>query len=399
MALWQRNLRLFIAYRLGASLLVYIAISLPFYQSLGFTLGQIGWLYAITGMTIFLFDIPTGFLADRIGYRRMMIGGVVIQAATFGLLSVTYAQWPIYALQVMLGFGQAVARGADGPLARKSAQEINKAFSPYARWGVAAMGLGEAVASLGTVVLVLQVGVSAPRWAMAIQGLVYLGVALVPWRMHENKMPLITFRVGSLRNVVIEQLRTMAWTVKDELRSNEQARWLLCYGATIGCTTQTVVPLVQPFFQEAKLDVWQFAIVWAGYHVLWAVFSLVSGSYEKRIGRWGALASLVVWGVATNMTIALTGGVVGLVIMVAFYFIRGIQMPIILDYMTLIVPEKRRATLLGVQSTLQFGMFSVMSIVLGTVTERLGVQAAFVVSAVVYGILGTTSIALLRAAR
>jgi MFS family permease len=400
---WQRNLRLFVAYRAGTSLLVYIAISLPFYQSLGLDLGQIGWLYAINGLTVFAFDIPTGFIADRIGYRRMMIAGVAVQAVGFGLLALTYWQWTVFGLQVVLGLGQAIARGADGPLARKSANNSGVEFAPYSRRGVTAMGFSEAVASLVALVLILLLQDSAPRVAIGLQALIYVAVLYIPWRMHEV-LPVrsdasVKTSIWSTAAFVYRHLRELVHTVRDELTVNKEARWLLLYGATIGCTTQTVVNLVQPYFQQLHLETWEFVLWWAGYHALWAVFSWISGWYERLLGRWGALASLVGWGIATNAAMVLAGGYAGLLVMVVFYFIRGIQMPIILDYTTNVVPEGRQATLMGVQTSVQFAMYSVMNIVLGYVAEHISVQAAFGVSLGVYGALGLVFIWLLGLSR
>jgi MFS family permease len=392
---------LFVAYRAGISLLVYIAISLPLYQSLGLDLAHIGVLYSINGFTVLLFDLPTGFIADRLGYRPMLLAGVAIQALAFGLLALNYWQWPAYLLQVLLGVGQATARGSDGPLARKSAEIVGVEFSRYSRLGIAAMGVAEGFAGLGTAALAWSQPHSAPRVAMGFQAVIYLIILYIPWRMHEEPVSASWqrhARIASLVALVSDQLRQLSLAVRDELRTNKEAKWLVFYGATIGCTTQTVIHLVQPYFQSLHLDGWEFGAWWAGYHFLWAGFLLASGWYERLLGRWGALASLVAWGIATNGFMALLRGTGGLVVMVAFYFIRGVQMPIVLDYMTGVVRPDRRATLLAVHTTVLFGMYSVMNILLGTIAEHLSVRAAFGVSLAVYGSLGLVFIWLLRRA-
>jgi MFS family permease len=397
---WQRNLRLFVAYRAGVSLLVYIAISLPFYQSLGFDLTQIGALYSANALTILLLDIPTGFIADRPGfYRRMLMAGVGIQALAFGLLAVTFWQWPVLFLQVLLGIGQAISRGADGPLARLSADAIGADFGRYARFGVAAMGIAEGVASLGTVALAWARPHDGPRLAMLLQAIIYLLVLYIPWRMHEERpaIPLSVKMAEGLVRFAVSRVRRLVATVHDELRTNREARWLLLYGATIGCTTQTVVNLVQPYFQMLHLATWQYGLWWTAYHWLWAGFSLMSGWYERLWGRWGALASLVGWGMVTNAVMATVhNGFAGLVTMVVFYFVRGVQMPLILDYMTGVIRADRRATMLSVQTTVHFAMFSVMNIILGYTAQHYGVRAAFGVSFAVYGVLGVLFVGLLK---
>lgn len=395
--MWKRNLRLFVAYRAGTSLLVYMAISLPFYQNLGFDLTHIGWLYAINTGTVLLLDIPTGYIADRFSYRGMMFAGVAIQAVGYGLLAACSVQWPVYLLQFVLGLGTAVARGADGPLARKSAEKSGANFGKYSRAAVAAMGVAEGSASLITAAIAWGWPGQAPRLAMGLQTLVYVCVLYIPWRMHEER-PASNDSLATVVRQTKHHLANLAATLHSELQTNHEAAWLLLYGATIGCTTQTVVALVQPYFQQLHLANWQFALLWASYHFLWAVFSLISGWYERLLSRWQALASLVVWGIVTNAAMAVFGGTSGLFVMIAFYFIRGVQMPIVLDYMTGVVGESRRATLLAAQSSVQFGMCAVMNAILGYATDHHGVRCAFGISLVVYGILGVVFIMQLKKA-
>jgi hypothetical protein len=304
----------------------------------------------------------------------------------------------VYGIHFLLGLGQAIGKGSDGPLARKSADVIGAGFSHYSRLGIGVMGLAEGSIALGTAALAWQLGSDAPRAAIPLQGFIYLAVLWLPWHMQEPPRPKLRLAgsISSAGTYVLERLDRMVKTVISELRTNREARWLVLYGATIGCTTQTVVNLVQPYFQSLHLSQVAFALLWAGYHWAWSAFSLMAGWYERRLGRVGALASLVVWGMVTNAAMAFVGGVAGLVIMTTFYFIRGIQMPIILDYMTGVVTEKRRATLLAVQGSVQFAMYACMNSTLGAVAETFSVRTAFAVSLVVYGTLGATFIWLLR---
>jgi predicted MFS family arabinose efflux permease len=395
---WQRNLPLFVGYRGGMLLLVYIAISLRFYQSLGLNLSQIGVLYAIAGVMLLVFDIPTGFIADRIGYRPMLLIGVSVQALVFLLLANTYWQWPLYPLHVLWGIGIAIARGAEGPLGRRSADIVGADFARYARFAIAAGGICEGVASLGAAAIAWEWPVSGPRIAMGAQAAIYVALLYFPWRMHEERTPVdrTGTKAGSLVAFVSQRLRLLVHTIGTEMRAKSEVRWLVFYGAVISCTTLTVVNLVQPMFETLHLQVWQFGVWWAVYHFLWAGFSLSAGWYERMLGRWAALASLVVLSVVANAAMALTSNASALAVLVLFFFIRGIQMPIILDYMTGVVQEDRRATLLAVQSSVTYALYSVMTVVLGYTMHHLGVRAAFTVSLVVYGVLGALCIGQLK---
>jgi MFS family permease len=399
LAAWRRNVRLFVVYRGGMSAMVHMALSLPFYQSLGFSLAEYSQLFALQAGTILLLDIPTGFIADRFGYRRMLLLGVAIQAGGYCILAFTHDKAVAWVMQVVLAAGQATARGADGPLARQSAEALGIEFASVSRRGVAAMGIGEGTASMAAALLAWQLSNQVvPRAAMVLQALVFVVLLYVPWRMAENQLQSATPKtLRTMLGGVRSGMALLYANVKHEVTTNAEARWLVVYGAVIGATTQTIVPLVQPYFMTLNLDLWQYAALWGVYSYLWAAFSFGAGWYECWLGRWGALASLVVWGVLTNLAMIVLG-VAGILAMAAFYFIRGVQMPIILDYMTGVVTPDRRATLLAVLTTAQLLIAVPMMIVLGQVNQHFSVQTAFAASAVVYGGLGFVAAWRLRVA-
>jgi hypothetical protein len=258
------------------------------------------------------------------------------------------------------------------------------------------MGIAEGTAALVAAGLALWLGTSAPAQAMVAQAYIFLLAAAIAWQIEEPATPIRPPESRTtFAQLVVGRLKDFWSTVSDELRHNSPGRWLILYSAVIGCTTMTVVYLVQPYLHELQLPLWLFAVAWAPYHFAWAGFALLSGRYLRRLGRTVALGSLVLIAAAANVAMALLPGGVGVLTLFAFYFVRGVQMPAVVAWLGSIVRRDRPATMLSVRSTLQWSMFVVMNLILGYTTELYGTGAAFLVSAIVYAGLGALFLGLL----
>jgi MFS family permease len=78
---------------------------------LGFNMGWAIFITALTGLTSFLFEVPTGSWADRFGRKRMYIAGLII-----GIFGLSFYLWattiPLFILaSIIIGFSGAIMSG------------------------------------------------------------------------------------------------------------------------------------------------------------------------------------------------------------------------------------------------------------------------------------------------
>src|SRR5580658_5321019 len=107
----RRNLWLFHLYRFLST--SYLFIPVLYLQSRGLSFTQIGLLSTVYCVTVMVFEVPTGALADHFGRRLAMTMGSLLMAA--GCL-VDYAgrSFPVFALgDGLLALGMTLASGAD----------------------------------------------------------------------------------------------------------------------------------------------------------------------------------------------------------------------------------------------------------------------------------------------
>ncbi len=74
----------------------------------GLGFGEIGALAAVYPATWGVAQIATGALSDRIGRKRLIVAGMLIQAAAIGAIALVTGFWPWFAAAAALGLGTAM---------------------------------------------------------------------------------------------------------------------------------------------------------------------------------------------------------------------------------------------------------------------------------------------------
>ncbi|VVB84093.1 Major Facilitator Superfamily protein [uncultured archaeon] len=97
----------------GSIFYIYTAFSIPYFLKLGFNLTQIGIIAAVLAISLFIFQIPTGIIADLIGRKKMLRFGYLFTGILFSLLFFFKDFYIILLLFVLLGFTQSLISGKD----------------------------------------------------------------------------------------------------------------------------------------------------------------------------------------------------------------------------------------------------------------------------------------------
>jgi predicted MFS family arabinose efflux permease len=179
-----RALRPILPILVGASLLLTISMGLrqslgifvpPLTQEIGISVGQFTLAVAVQNLAWGFFQPFAGAWADRLGYRRLMLGGALLYLA--GLVMLMLAQG---FLAVFLGAGIAIgaAMAATGPAITMAVSA--KPVSAAVRSTV--LGIVSAAGSLGAMVAAPmgQMLAQAWDWRIGVAGFVALGLVMIP---------------------------------------------------------------------------------------------------------------------------------------------------------------------------------------------------------------------------
>ncbi len=131
---------------------------------------ELGWAIALFNVLTGTLQTPAGFLADRISARAVLVGGIVLGAASL-LLAAYASSFALFVVAVgLLGLGNTVYHPADYALlsSRISAQRMSQAYSIHIFAGFT----GTAVAPALMIALAQTIGWRAGLVAIAIMGFV-----------------------------------------------------------------------------------------------------------------------------------------------------------------------------------------------------------------------------------
>ncbi len=123
------NPRRFVWFRVLYAARAYYPVLAIFFTDLGLTLGQFVALNVVWAVSVVLFEVPSGALADTIGRKRLLVASAALMVVEMGLLLVAPkdAGWWLFALcavnRMLSGASEAAASGADEAIAYEALPE------------------------------------------------------------------------------------------------------------------------------------------------------------------------------------------------------------------------------------------------------------------------------------
>jgi len=336
----RRNLRLICAFHgLHMSLFPIAVITLFWRDTIGMTFVEIMLLQAFFGLVVAAFEVPSGYLADRLGYRRTLLLASLLGAAGWGLYAVAPDLATVIAAEVLLGIGLSLISGADAALLYESLLDLREEdeytrWNGYYRfWGQAAEGTSALAAGLlfawwDRLPFVLEVGV-------------WLGAVAVAWALVEPERERASFAESS------GQLRGM---LRLALLDDARLRAVFLLSIALGLASFVPVWLIVPYAEAAGVPVPWLGPVWAAANYTVALGSLASAGLVRRVGLFGVLAACLALVGAGYVGLGLSEVVYGF----AFYFcltlMRGLNGPALSHEEQRRIPSRQRAGMLSLRS-------------------------------------------------
>jgi MFS family permease len=343
-------------------------ITLFWTDQIGMTLTRIMVLQAIFGLTIVVLEVPTGYLADRIGYRRSLLVGAVLCIVGWLRYATGDTFRAMVTAEVTLGIGFAFTSGADSALLYAALAAGGRAPA-YTRWEGrvrAASQVSEAASSaVGGYLYAL-----APRlpfWLQLPVGLAMLGAAAAT---RDVPAPAPVERLEHLRH---------AWAlVQGALWHDRRVRSAMALSVVLGLSSFLLVWLIQPYMKAQGVPEAWFGPVWAGASLWLAAVSLAAYRMVARLGRRGALLACCVLVPAGYGLLAVGRTPWAAAFYLVIMTVRGLQGPILAAALQADAPPADRAAVLSLNAALFRLAFVVVGPPVGFLAERAGLPATFV---------------------
>lgn len=376
----ERNLRIFVWYRVFFNARFYYPVFAIFFTDLGLATAQFLWLNAIWALTIVLFEVPSGVLADLLGRRRLVIFSAVSMLIEMLLLILApqHGGWGLFAIcavnRVLSGLAEAAASGADEALAYDSLEKISTK--------------GDGIAELWDNILI-----KTMRWrslagllAMLVGGLVYDHELAVRFfgefpRILSIKMPIILCFFSACICLVLS-LRLVDPQSPSRQKENSisdigrgildagswvlKTRWiaiLLLASVIIDGTARNFATLQSEYFRYISLPEFSFGFIGAAMSLAGLFVPMYARVLAQKFSPWmnmaltGFINLLGLAGVAFfNNWIGIVASLVVMMSLVHVGFLMS-------RYINRDAPSEKRASILSVNSlvlNLGYGLFSAL---------------------------------------
>ena len=349
-------------------------ITLFWTDQIGMSLTDVMVLQAVFGLAVVLCEFPSGYLADRVGYRTSLLVGAALWAAGWLAYARSASFGTVLVAEVILGAGAAFISGADRALLWVSLAATGRG-GEYTRWEGrvrAAAQTSEAMSAAAGGWL-YAINPRLPFWLQVPVAALGLTSILA---LHETPRPPSVGHRSHLER---------AWhIVRFTLWRHPRLRAAMALAVALGLSSFVMVWLIQPYMQARGVPVSWFGPLWAAAHLWLAGVSLASARVVDALGVRATLFGCCLLVPLGYVGLAATTSAWGVAFYLCFMTLRGLQGPILARVMQEDAPAADRASVLSLAALLFRLSFVLAGPSIGALVDRLGMDAAFAVLAVVF---------------
>lgn len=344
-----RDLRLLYAFSFLKNLLLFGAVTVPFYLEWGgLDYTRMFLLEGAYSLFVFVLEVPTGTVADRFGRRWSLVVGTLLSGAAFMTFGLVRSYPLFFVANFVCALGATCISGADQALlyerllAAGRADDGRRVLARYQAFGSAGIMIGFVLGSLLASVEVLP----RPRslaLVFFLSGVVFLLAGV----------PLLFLREPARTERLKHPLREGLDGIRILLAPGQLRRLALDY-ATISATGFFMFWFYQSLAREANVPLAANGVIGAGLNLLGMLLLWKVQALEVRIGLHRLLfGSALLLGLCYLGLVTFRPAVVALPLAFVIVGMKLLRAPLLADLMNQMIDSRRRATILSGVSMLE----------------------------------------------
>ncbi len=345
---YQKNIKLYTGFKFFTNMLIIGPILVPFMLFKGLSYSQIMLLQSISAISVFLFEVPTGAVADKFSRKvSLAISGILCGIGL--LIYILFKSFLLFAVaEIIFGLGITFSSGADAAILYESLVKLDRKKEYQKREGNAAFYLfiGQGVGSV-------------------LSGFLYKYNPFLPFWISIGNILIAVFiafgftdteRTKSKHNYVVHVFKSFSITFR-----TPRILWTVLFAALMGFVFRTSYWLYQPYFKTVNIDVQWFGVIFFFFNMTAAFSSkvLVKKYYDSRPRK--VLISLAFLMAASYLIPALIVFPWIIVVIGLQQIVRGLYGPTLRFYINHQIEDEYRATVISLVSlsgSLGFAVFS-----------------------------------------
>lgn len=328
----RRSLRLLKLEAIITSVVFAMPVLNIFYaKDIGLSLAEVGLTQAAFTVAVFMFNVPTGWLADRFSRKACNFFGDLVAAGGFLFYAFAQSFTDIVIAEIVVGIGLAFTGGADVALLKAYATKLGENYQQL----TAQLASWRPLAEMSAVSLGGVIGAHSPRLAIALSAVTY-GVGAL--------LSLFIIEAGEHRKTTVHPIRDMARITRYALHGHKQLAWRIVAYALGREATHPIVWILTPLLLLAGIPPAAVGIGWAINLALVWVGARLARRYGGALSDTRMLAiGLAVFAVSSAI-LMVNVSIVTIVFYAGFGFVRG-------WYGALLLPAVQHHTPADIQST------------------------------------------------
>jgi MFS family permease len=335
-----KNIRIYYFYSTFSELLILGPVLVLFLTAKGLSFTEIMFLQSVSAISVFLFEVPTGALADKMGRKYSVILGAFLWAVGL-LLYIIGKGFIIFMLsEIVFSLGSAFRSGADSALIYDSLKllgrekEYQKVEGKARSFALYAQAVGSVLSSfLYEANIYFPLGVSILFMALTI---------IIALRFKE---PHIEEKEGQLKLNYFHQIKESG----SYIFHHGKLKAIVVFSMIFFIFYRTGFWYFQPYMESVNIPVKYFGLLFFLFNIT-AAFISKRSSYimdKTKPKTLTFMAFLMIISFLLLGTVRAWGGVFAILLQQAA---RGIYRPVTTKYLNKHIPSDKRATILSFHS-------------------------------------------------
>jgi MFS family permease len=336
----EKNIRIYYFYSTFSELLILGPVLVLFLTAKGLSFTEIMLLQSISAISVFIFEVPTGALADKVGRKYSVILGAFLWAVGL-LLYIVGKNFVVFMLsEIVFSLGSAFRSGSDSALIYDSLKvlgrekEYQKVEGKARSFALYAQAVGSILSSfLFAANIYFPLGVSILFMALTI---------IIALRFKE---PQIEESQGKVELNYLQQIKESG----SYIFHHDKLKAIVVFSMIFFIFYRTGFWYFQPYMESVNIPVKYFGLLFFLFNIT-AAFISKRSSYimdKTKPKTLTFMAFLMIISFLILGTVKVWAGVFAILLQQAA---RGIYRPITTKYLNKHIPSDKRATILSFHS-------------------------------------------------
>ena len=323
--------------------IMWFMVSMPiivlFFQEHGLSLSKVMILQSVYSISVALFEIPSGYIADIFGRKKAIIISTILSFIGYVLFSF-FSDFTVFIIaEILIGVGGSLMSGSDSAIIYDTLIENNnkKKYTKVEGKNYAIGNFSEAIAGILGGIL----AASSIYYPVYIQTIILSFSIPIAFSIIEPK---INNTYTKKKDLKIRNI------LKSTLFYDKKLKWLIIFSATMGVATLSIAWFCQPFFKSIDIPIIYFGLIWAILNLSVGITSYNSYRIEKNMSPIKIMTIISILMPICFFFISVLNSIFSLLFILLIYLIRGIVTPLLRNYINIEISSEKRATVLSIRS-------------------------------------------------